>query len=911
MKKIIVGLVFSLMMIVFVATSSQQNMVIAEEESNPITLTPTRSALLTDVDQAIDLTEININASFGEITMNEATLSSPSSAVNINGDLMTISEVGVFKVNAVYNAQQFVITVISKLATDDAFVIYEEDFTGMANGPLPAGYTQVSGSTAIMDEQLWVSAPGGSSLVLLPDYLQSFTNYIIETDFTIKEADNNSRWASVMFRYSTDNYFQMAVRKDASVANGVEFAKRIDGGWNVPATAAFTEVLQNNKMYRLSIDVFDTTVKESIDGNELIVYDNAIEFTYGRIGMQANGSNAYYDNIRITLPVDYIVEERFEFAPIADVYEAETNLIAPPTVITYAKNATHLEDLLADHRPATIVFTLNDEGIVVDEDGNEWLSMFDALYAINGLAIPAFYTNDTDTAIMLADFLKEYRVRDVFLFSDEGSVILEARKVNNLIRGVLNFTYDERVTHLEVEDLLTIRRETNTHQAVAAVIPNRLMNKEVFSYLHARAMTIWTSADSDNTASLYRALLSGVHGIVTDNPDNLYTIYGTFPENTVIRRPLTIGHRGLPSLAPENTIESALLAYEKGADILEMDVHLTLNLEIVVIHDTTTNRTTDGTMVVAQSTLEEIQALTILDSTGNYPNLKVPTLGEYFDAIKGTDAVIFLEIKPLNALLVQYIVETIEAYEMYDQVAFIAFGPGNIEQYNELYPEGSNGYLTGALLNPTNPEGSILNVLTSVVPMNTTFNPHFGSLRLDVINGLRHRGISVWPWTINDLSQLSQYYLYGVDGMTTDYTQHLENTWDRLIVEEIVHTIELSETMAPYAISASLQTSAGASYNLMPEWIVIDDGNTGVIFDEQGQITSVTNPGTIYMMSTFTTMLPDGSPMTITSDLVEVHIIEPEVLSTFPVVLLIVIATVSVAALATTGTQVYLKKKSA
>jgi glycerophosphoryl diester phosphodiesterase len=909
MKKILLGLIFSIMLIVFVALSSQQNIAFAQENSNPITLTPTRSALLTDVNEDIDLTQININASFGEITMNSATLTSPSSAVVFDGDMMTITEVGVFRVNVVHNNQMFVVTVISKLTTDTEYVIYEEDFSGMANGPLPAGYTQVAGSAAILNEQLWLSASGGTSMVLLPDYLQSFTNYIIETDFTIREADNNSRWASVMFRYSTENYFQMAVRKDASAANGVEFAKRIDGGWNVPATAAFTEVLQNNKMYRLSIDVFDTTVKESIDGNELIVYDNAIEFSYGKIGMQANGSNAYYDNIRITLPVDYIVEEKFEFAPIANVYEANSNLIAPATVITYAENETQLNSLLTDARPATIVFELNDNGQVIDDEGNEWMSPFDAMVKINGLAIPAFYTNDIDVAIELADFLREYRVRDVFLFSDNGEVILAARNVNNLIRGVLNFTFDDTVTVLEVEDLLNIRKETNRHQAVAAIIPNHLMNKEVFTYLHTRAMTIWTTADGNSQSSLYRALLSGAHGIVTNNPNSLYSIYETFPTNTIIRRPLTIGHRGLPSLSPENTIESALLAYEYGADILEMDVHLTLDFEVIVIHDGTTNRTTDGNLVVAQSRLDQIRELTIMDPTGNYPELKIPTLGEYFEAIKGLDTVIFLEIKPLNPLLVQFIIETIEEYDMHDQVAFIAFGAGNIQSYNEMYPEGSNGFLTGALLNPNNPEGSILNVLTSVVPMNATFNPHFGSLRLDVINGLRHRGISVWPWTINDLSQLSQFYLYGVDGITTDYTQHLENTWDRIVIEQLNYTIELSETMTPLTVEASLRTHKGDSYNLMPEWTIIDDGGTGVTFDEQGRIISATHAGTVYLMITFTSMLPDGSPITLTSDLIEINIVEPVIEETFPVVLTIILSIVGIAAVATAGTLLYLKKK--
>ena len=80
-----------------------------------------------------------------------------------------------------------------------------------------------------------------------------------------------------------------------------------------------------------------------------------------------------------------------------------------------------------------------------------------------------------------------------------------------------------------------------------------------------------------------------------------------FPANTMTRTPFVVGHRGIPDQAPENTIESSQLAVEKGADIVELDIYVTKDKELVVIHDGTLDRTTNGTGNVQNMTLEEIR----------------------------------------------------------------------------------------------------------------------------------------------------------------------------------------------------------------------------------------------------------------------------------------------------------------
>lgn len=109
--------------------------------------------------------------------------------------------------------------------------------------------------------------------------------------------------------------------------------------------------------------------------------------------------------------------------------------------------------------------------------------------------------------------------------------------------------------------------------------------------------------------------------------------------------PLLIAHRGGAGLAPENTLSAFRSAVEDwGADILELDVHLSRDGELVVIHDPTVDRTTDGTGRVAERTLDQLRALDaghrFRDVTGDYPfrgrGVRIPLFREVLEAFPHT-----------------------------------------------------------------------------------------------------------------------------------------------------------------------------------------------------------------------------------------------------------------------------------
>ncbi|MDR0849306.1 MAG: glycerophosphodiester phosphodiesterase [Propionibacteriaceae bacterium] len=104
-------------------------------------------------------------------------------------------------------------------------------------------------------------------------------------------------------------------------------------------------------------------------------------------------------------------------------------------------------------------------------------------------------------------------------------------------------------------------------------------------------------------------------------------------------------HRGASGYAPENTLAAFSLAHDQLADGVELDVQLSADGELIVIHDETLDRTTSGHGWVKDHTLDQIKTLDASLGNEQYPGEKVPTLGEVFDLLSGTSMLINVEIK--------------------------------------------------------------------------------------------------------------------------------------------------------------------------------------------------------------------------------------------------------------------------
>ncbi len=132
--------------------------------------------------------------------------------------------------------------------------------------------------------------------------------------------------------------------------------------------------------------------------------------------------------------------------------------------------------------------------------------------------------------------------------------------------------------------------------------------------------------------------------------------------------PLIVGHRGMSRAAPENTIEGFRMAYEAGVDGIELDVRLTKDRKVVVIHDASVNRTTNGQGRVSSMTLAEIQRL----DAGSwfdpkFKNAKVTTLDEVFESLPH-DFLIDVEVKIFGLPVTPLVTATIDVIRRHNRL---------------------------------------------------------------------------------------------------------------------------------------------------------------------------------------------------------------------------------------------------
>lgn len=154
---------------------------------------------------------------------------------------------------------------------------------------------------------------------------------------------------------------------------------------------------------------------------------------------------------------------------------------------------------------------------------------------------------------------------------------------------------------------------------------------------------------------------------------------------------LIFAHRGSAGTHPENTMAAYIEAERVGADGLEMDVHLTKDNQLVVIHDDTVNRTTNGSGMVRNHTLAELKKL----DAGSWfsPSFqleKIPTLKEVLEFIQNNKMILNIELKYATLDYVDFeekVIQAVEAYNLVDRVIISSFNHEGLKKVNELQPK--------------------------------------------------------------------------------------------------------------------------------------------------------------------------------------------------------------------------------
>jgi glycerophosphoryl diester phosphodiesterase len=234
-------------------------------------------------------------------------------------------------------------------------------------------------------------------------------------------------------------------------------------------------------------------------------------------------------------------------------------------------------------------------------------------------------------------------------------------------------------------------------------------------------------------------------------------------------RPILFAHRGDLAHAPENTLPAFQQAIQKGADGVELDAKLTADGHVVVIHDSTVDRTTDGKGRVANLTLDAIRKL---DAgkwfSEKFSGTKVPLLGEVFETV-GRDKLINIELKnystPFNGLVLK-VCELIKYHNNHDQIILSSFYSSNLNIAARVLPEVSR-----ALLAMPGSAGLWARSFGFMFGDFQALHPHISNASREQIQRAHRLKRRIHVWTANTPEDITRLKDWGVDGIFTDDPQ--------------------------------------------------------------------------------------------------------------------------------------------
>lgn len=253
--------------------------------------------------------------------------------------------------------------------------------------------------------------------------------------------------------------------------------------------------------------------------------------------------------------------------------------------------------------------------------------------------------------------------------------------------------------------------------------------------------------------------------------------------------PRRFGHRGAAGTHPENTLPSFRAALERGARAFELDVHRSADGEIVVFHDDTLDRTTDGAGPVRGRTLEELKRLDAghgfsTDGGRTHPfrgeGIEIPTLREVLETFPDTPVIV--EIKQLDPPLEEDLARLLQSLEAGSRVLVFSLHQEALDRYRAQDAEQATGFGpedVADFLRRTGSgdwEGYRPPAVAFAVPVRW----HGTQIVSAPFVAAAHRtGCEVFVWTVNDPREMGDLLDLGVDGLISDFPERV----DRVVAE--------------------------------------------------------------------------------------------------------------------------------
>ncbi|MBQ2712861.1 MAG: glycerophosphodiester phosphodiesterase family protein [Clostridia bacterium] len=501
------------------------------------------------------------------------------------------------------------------------------------------------------------------------------------------------------------------------------------------------------------------------------------------------------------------------FATYKSTYQPNTGIIGAPTVILDVTDEETYAALNTEKTPAIAIYYVNDKLEVIAKDGKVIASLAEAISG-NASVVPAIYVKNQTQANALISFTTQNSLIDAFVISDNGELVKAVRSATRGLLGAVDFSN----TEIDGENLIEIRSVTQKSLAHVSILSFSLGSAETVDYLRHRLQGVWVKAPATKLGA-YTVLATGAAGIVTENASDVIALIESFTEPTMFSTPLVIGHRGDATYGGENTITSALSAVEKGVEGVECDIQLTKDNRIVLMHDDTLNRTTNGTGRVDQMTLAEIQQYTVKSSTE-----APPSLDDYLAALKGKNCVVYVEFKYNVPALVPYVKELIERLDMTDQIVFITFHVPVLQAVRQQIPEIPASYLLG--------NTSISGSFTSASVYNCGISPNYAGFLKETRAFLNARSINVNSFTYTDVTSFDNSFLQNHTSLTVDQPSYSVGYAAK--AKTLFNKLSLyTEESKAYTLMGTLHNRLGDEIGVSQGFIVIES-NTELITSPLG-----------------------------------------------------------------------------
>ena len=244
------------------------------------------------------------------------------------------------------------------------------------------------------------------------------------------------------------------------------------------------------------------------------------------------------------------------------------------------------------------------------------------------------------------------------------------------------------------------------------------------------------------------------------------------PVSLLMAQTSIIAHRGASFLAPENTVVAAKLAWELGADAVEIDVHLSKDKRVMVNHDKTTHKTGGKNFLVKNTSSADLRKLDVGKwKSDEYAGEKIPFVEEVIETVPSGKTLV-IEIKCGSEVL-PALKKAVETSDKLNQIVFISFGWKTIVDTKAMFPKNACYWLsgTGIGLNKRMKQSAEIGL--------DGVNLKYSVINEKVMKRAEKLELDVLSWTIDDPKEAARLINLGVSGITTNRPAWLKEQLNR------------------------------------------------------------------------------------------------------------------------------------